>query len=256
MGLETGDLISNLDILWPLEIDPTHQGNEHLQLIKRVIQKTFPGRDAQGVEEGGWDARTLVNPEELDLLIDATTPIKDTQNLIKLDNGKVVVGLDDNTTPMDIHTSTRDGIVHRFDVDTVATIMNSLNVVDLIYPVDSYIERGGGAPDPNVQYSGTTWVPVIGYVTLGAGIWDEGGPDEVTYVVDETGGALKHILTVDEMPAHAHASGSRQKITSSPDQGNARKEDAAGVDGETVGGGQGHSNMQPYVVVNKWKRTA
>jgi len=262
VGLESGDLISNLDILWPLEIDPTHQGNEHLQLIKRVIQKTFPGRSVGGAEEGGWDGKTLVNPEELDLLIGATTPLSDTQDLIKIVDGTVVVGVDDNSTPMDIHTNEENTLVQKWNDgqdDIVATIMNALNVVDHIYPIGSYLERDGTAPDPNVQYGGTTWIPVVGYVTLGAGVWDEGGPDETTYVVDEVGGEIEHTLIEDEMPIHTHRVGrllNAEENTGTPRSDYLRTGTINGPYTASAGGDQPHNNMQPYIVVNKWKRTA
>jgi hypothetical protein len=42
MGIETGNYISALDRTNPLSSDPVSEGDDHLQLIKKVLQKTFP----------------------------------------------------------------------------------------------------------------------------------------------------------------------------------------------------------------------
>jgi hypothetical protein len=38
MGLETGNTIADLNSSWPLGSDPTSQGDDHIRLIKRVLQ--------------------------------------------------------------------------------------------------------------------------------------------------------------------------------------------------------------------------
>ena len=45
MPLETGDFISDLVITNPLGTDPKSQGDDHLRLLKKVIQQTFPDFD-------------------------------------------------------------------------------------------------------------------------------------------------------------------------------------------------------------------
>ena len=42
MGIESGTTISALDRTNPLSSDPVSEGDDHLQLIKDVLQKTFP----------------------------------------------------------------------------------------------------------------------------------------------------------------------------------------------------------------------
>lgn len=43
MGLETGTFISNLVATNPLSNDPRAQGDDHIRLLKSVLQATFPG---------------------------------------------------------------------------------------------------------------------------------------------------------------------------------------------------------------------
>ena len=263
MGLETGDFIANLNNLWPLEDDPTHEGNEHLQLIKNVLQQSFKGNDGAGNPENGWDSGTGVNPEELDHMIGVTWPVKDTQDLIKNVSGTIAVGQDDDTLPMKLHTSGVNGAVQQWDDggSQVATVMNAINVVDHIYPVGTYIDRDGSAPDPNVQYPGTTWAPVVGMMLIGDGTWDSGGPDEITLTVDATGGEASHQLTEDELAKHSHESGSYYKtLSDSNNNGSVRQvsgySDTTGYPTEAVGGNARHNNLPPYTVTKKWKRTA
>ena len=53
MALETGNYISALVRTNPLSSDPVSEGDDHLQLIKKILQKTFPlGTDADGSTSG------------------------------------------------------------------------------------------------------------------------------------------------------------------------------------------------------------
>lgn len=48
MPLETAVTISGLEALWPLSSDPVNEGEDHLQLIKSVLQLQFPGAGGNG----------------------------------------------------------------------------------------------------------------------------------------------------------------------------------------------------------------
>ena len=73
--------------------------------------------------------------------------------------------------------------------------------------------------------------------------------------VEETGGAKTHTLTVDELPAHTHSVPNSGSQNNSFDSGTTVGNDVTGTSGST-GGGQAHNNLQPYIVVYMWKRTA
>ena len=92
-----------------------------------------------------------------------------------------------------------------------------------------------------------------------------------TYEAGATGGEATHTLTEQEMPAHAHALAYTEtgdpitggndkfqltqpvvtKLTSSEDYGAYYH-----TYPKTVGGGQPHNNMPPYIAVYTWRRTA
>lgn len=126
---------------------------------------------------------------------------------------------------------------------------------DFIYPVGSYYETSDTLFDPNVTWGGTWSLETEGLVHIGAGS---------NYRVGDTGGEETHTLTVAEMPNHSHEmnvwpngkhyytpSGSTLLYWWSSGYGPA-------IDQATsaAGGGQAHNNMQPYIVVNRWHRTA
>lgn len=71
--------------------------------------------------------------------------------------------------------------------------------------------------------------------------------------VEETGGAKTHTLTEAEIPAHTHTIG---HVAGDQDgSGSNGSISGSGVTGSTGGGGA-HNNLQPYIVVYMWKRTA
>ena len=99
---------------------------------------------------------------------------------------------------------------------------------------------------------------------LGMGTWAAFGAGRVPVGIDagqaefdaieETGGAKTHTLSEAELPAHTHtvpyrgAGGSTYVLESAVTGGNT-------TTGST-GSGTAHNNLQPYIVVYMWKRTA
>ena len=91
-----------------------------------------------------------------------------------------------------------------------------------------------------------------------------------TYNNGNTGGEVNHTLTTNEIPAHNHTGSANTSGSggvprfSDGDIWSANKTktlSAAGSHTHNVtinnaGGGQPHNNMQPYLVVHMWKRTA
>lgn len=107
--------------------------------------------------------------------------------------------------------------------------------------------------------------------TFMGGVWERFGNGRVLVGVDETdadfnaanktGGEKSHTLTVDEMPSHRH----RQFVSANngndaarrdwSSDGNSRAYDQ-GMNTGAVGGDRPHNNLQPYITIYRWRRTA
>ena len=133
-------------------------------------------------------------------------------------------------------------------------------IMDLFYPVGTYYETSNVDFDPNVAWGGTWVLDSQGKVTV-----SQDTTDSDFDTLGETGGEKTHTLTVDEMPSHSH--GIRTNSTDGDmdwvpidHRGNKRQDELnfnwEGTVISTTGGGQAHNNVQPYVVVKRWHRTA
>ncbi|MDY5930188.1 MAG: hypothetical protein SPJ27_09215 [Candidatus Onthovivens sp.] len=90
--------------------------------------------------------------------------------------------------------------------------------------------------------------------------------DDDFSTVKKTGGEKTHTLSVDEMPSHRHNEnyGNEEWVddngTGSSAFGNAATYDQSKTSKinvtSTVGGGQSHNNLQPYITCYIWIRTA
>lgn len=162
------------------------------------------------------------------------------------------------------------------------------NLVNTLYPVGIIVEFFNSV-DPNTVWVGTTWERMeAGRVLISSGQYSESDYSH-NYTLGETGGEATHTLTVDELPAHTHNgeaqwSGEHQHSTGWGENrvgpyGNVEGNNTNGGSGSTdrdnfmfktsangghthsivtneVGGNAPHSIVQPYIVVNRWKRTA
>lgn len=133
-------------------------------------------------------------------------------------------------------------------------------VLDTYYPIGKiYITVGNENPNETI---GGTWIK------FGSGkclVSVDTSQTEFS-VVEKIGGEKEHTLSASEMPAHKHdiyafspESGSTGRFTCNPAWNN-RSSDTEGIRwiGESGITGQTtpHNNLQPYITVYMWKRTA
>lgn len=161
-----------------------------------------------------------------------------------------------------------------------SAIVGTFDPLNMFYPVGSYYETSDTSFDPNTAWGGTWSLETEGLVHIGAGS---------TYSVGDTGGEETHTLTTDEIPAHTHGNKSltgyfsirktyngnntvisRSGIVSSlgttgsggqiGSNGTSTSLQSVNIDAshthDSVGNGDAHNIMQPYIVVNRWHRTA
>ena len=157
------------------------------------------------------------------------------------------------------------------------------SLIDLFYPVGSYYETSDTTFNPNTAWGGTWVKDSAGKVTVA-----QDANDSDFSSIGNTGGEKTHTLATSEIPAHTHGSKTLTASFSGRRQGNdyashwagtnttvaqgsgTATSDAAGTTSkhqdvisfsmththDSVGDGEAHENMPPYVVVNRWHRTA
>ena len=124
------------------------------------------------------------------------------------------------------------------------------DVIGDIYPVGAlYISTD--STNPGTLFGFGTWTAFgAGKVLVGLN-----STDADFDTVEETGGEKTHTLTEAEMPAHYHSYndacnvGEINNVAAGSAQGKIS-------DTNTKGSGSAHNNLQPYIVVYMWKRTA
>lgn len=118
-----------------------------------------------------------------------------------------------------------------------------------LYPVGSIYISTNANFNPNTTWGGTWRKTADGRCLIGA---------NDKYPIRSTGGEATHKLTVSEMPAHKHT----VDLYNGVNTGNDGHTSYWGHLGSTrfntdsVGQGLAHNNMQPYLAVNIWERTA
>lgn len=155
---------------------------------------------------------------------------------------------------------------------TNKTLVGAINSAwELVYPVGSYYETSDASFNPNTAWGGMWSLEESGKVHIGAG---------TGYTIGATGGATSvtsgsTTLTVNQIPAHSHYIAAQSiSILSKPNSSGTGSSDlyySSGTQTKTLtlnahytnntGGSGGHthggiSTMQPYIVVNRWHRTA
>ena len=134
--------------------------------------------------------------------------------------------------------------------------MSADRIRDYFYPVGSYYETSDASFDPNSAWGGTWVKEIAGQVHVSAGTgYSISGANTNT----SDGGEKTHTLTVNEMPSHNHniylSGGSIEAATGRL----VWERNTAQQFGDSItdtGGNQAHNIMQPYIVVNRWHRTA
>jgi microcystin-dependent protein len=92
----------------------------------------------------------------------------------------------------------------------------------------------------------------------GSGTDDQPIPESLTFVAGDTGGEYNHTVTIPELPSHRHIYNESYILSSKEDRDSGSLSLGVRLNEQTglTGGDQSHNNLQPYVAVYTWKRTA
>ena len=131
-------------------------------------------------------------------------------------------------------------------------------LVDAFYPVGSIIMSTDNTnPSSRPLLAGTTWVAWgSGRVPVGVDTTDSSFD-----VAEKAGGSKTVTLTTEQIPAHKHYeygriyTGAGDSVSSGMGLGGTLTTSYL-VQTDNAGGGQAHSNVQPYITCYMWKRTA
>lgn len=292
MTVEKAGFVSELNTSWPLSGDLINQGDDHIRLIKTTLTNTFSGFN----QKVNMDAQTLNRMyEHIKVDADSVSINKTLYfdgsgktinfNKTSIDTNKNVVtgvplpragdaGLDDAVSRR--YLERNGGMVASWPVGSIYISATATNPADLF---------GFG-----------TWQQFApGRVLVGYGVGND-GTDSINYnTVLAQGGKYYHTLTSGEMPSHSHPHDIGGRALSNGahyhrfmgDDGleafnfkesyinyDARSHGGNGgiyrttTDGahehslqitggvQTTGGNQKHNNIQPYIVVYMFRRTA
>ena len=126
------------------------------------------------------------------------------------------------------------------------------SIIDIFYPVGSYYETSDTTFNPNTSWGGTWAEDTAGKVLVAL--------DSGTFsTVGGTGGEETHTLVTSEIPSHSHGTpfhyGNNGSTTAHGTAYN-NTMGATTIATGTAGGGDAHNNLQPYIVIKRWHRTA
>lgn len=142
-------------------------------------------------------------------------------------------------------------------------------MMEMIYPIGSIYTNAAVSTNPATLLGFGTWTAFAsGRVLVGV---DTGQTEFDT--LGETGGAKTHTLTSGEMPSHTHtqnshnhqeqvatAGGAGTGITGTANlvgnTGSNQSTVSTTATNQNTGGGGAHNNLQPYITVYMWQRTA
>ncbi len=165
-----------------------------------------------------------------------------------------------------------------FNATTAASTTNTTQVATTAFVTSAVGNITAGFINNLVYPVGAIFTTVNAYAdaaavatTMGVGTWEVFGSGKVLVGVDatqtefdtveETGGAKTHTLTTAEMPVHSHTVkysdvpdveliGGTTTTISEVDEGASTRSTS------DTGSGDAHNNLQPYITVYFWKRTA
>lgn len=135
-------------------------------------------------------------------------------------------------------------------------------MLDYFYPVGTIYETTSNNLDTTAKMAshfGGTWE------AYGAGrVLVAKSADTEFDTIGETGGAKTHTLTEQELASHRHYNNHYGVSLDAPGYAGWEQDIASGSGGAYLasaysnyaGGGQAHNNLQPYIVVYRYRRTA
>lgn len=287
MTVEVASFLTEMNVTYPRSGDLIKEGDDHIRLIKRILQQTFAGFNSyvtiSSTSMNNMDKNFKYSSDSTD--IGGSVFFNGSQKTINFNKG----GVGSNRNIVTGVPLPRDGSAGLTDAVSRDYLENKGGAGRAVWPVGSiYISATDSNPASTLGFgSWTQFAP--GRVLMGVGTGNDGS-DTVNIQSPLTqGGKYYHQLTVGEMPAHAHghdiggtaiSNGAHQHglqmgvSTASPegqgdwdaarmDWGSRGTTTVAGAHEHALritggifsqGGNQKHNNIQPFITVYMWRR--
>ena len=248
MGLETGTYIDSLNSSNPTAGDAVSEGDDHLRLIKSTVKATFPN----------LSGAVTSTQAELNILDGVTA------NTAKLNYVDITtLGTVEASKAVTADANKDVTAIRNLTITGALSAGSGLVTMSDIYPVGSIYINAAVATNPATLLGFGTWVAFgAGRVMVGI----DASQTEFDTLGEESG-SKTHQLTEAELPSHQHDQGygadqtPRHGITTGlssvriDNDGNAFNSTTAART-SSVGSDTAHNNLQPYIVVYMWRRTA
>ena len=275
MPLDNADYISQFDLNNPVgSVDTVSQIDDFLREVKKVIQQSFPNINSP-VNSTPTELNNLKaylkysnnawNMQETPLL-GVTASDNDSAVEPRSYNDARYLRVSNNLSDVpDSDVAVNNLITGLTSGSDGFNAMRNL-VANFAYPVGSvYINRTSSS-NPAALFGVGTWSEFApGRTLVGTGSTTDSRGESRSFNAGSTGGEYQHILSVNEMPSHDHTLRMSKARDAGP-SGNNYAYVGWGNIGEyasnrsdavySKGGNAPHNNMQPYVAVRMWLRTA
>lgn len=208
--------------------------------LKELLQQDDLSVDVNEVDDP-YDVGDIVGASDDVSGLTISVPV--TKKIIRVQNGIISVDLETDIANASGYSGSTGG----------GGLGGGISLED-VYPVGA-IYMSAAATNPGTLFGFGTWEQIKDVFLLAAGD---------TYAGGSTGGEASHVLAEDELPAHRHkiaypnASGEYgDAAIGYPANSDTKKTWLAEMcKTESVGSGEAHNNMPPYLAVYAWKRTA
>lgn len=279
MTVETGiSFINQLNETYPRKTDLIKEGDDHIRLIKNVLKVTLPN----------FDRAVNMSASTLNQLNTTFTTTADT---LTINTGVTAVA---NKT-WDFGANKLTNVANPTNPQDAVTLnyLTGGGGASVAWPVGS-IYMSVDTRNPSGIFGFGTWVQFAsGRCLIGSGTVVDSRGESRVFSLNGTGGELQHTLQTNEMPSHSHghnlsgtaatagdhnhvvfgvaASGGggdgNNHVGQGSNQINYQNRVTSNSGGHThqvviaggiaaTGGNAAHNIMQPYYVVNIWRRTA
>lgn len=197
---------------------------------------------------------------------DVTLPTAQTPNKIRPSEVLRTTGYDKDQVPTAQELNWQLNNIHLWIEHLLGRIegVSSQPLLSLqdVYPIGSIYINGTSDINPSTLFGFGTWVKISqGRVLIGVGSTSDARGENLAFTLGQEGGEFKHMLSINEMAPHQHVIPDREYVRginhddSVDSDIGVQRNTATGLT-SSAGAGQAHNNMQPYLAVNIWKRTA